>query len=233
MAPASKLQLYRHCNSYGGCFADSRFVSHHQKSTLIPPLMADEPPSSSKEGGRREQEREAQEKEEEEEEPAGQGWLQLGIGGTAPVFSPELRLFPERPPHFPSAPATASAAPPGAPGDFRVVIPPPRRPTGIWISLRASENQVKEPFLPQLPKSYLRIKEGRMTIRLLMRYLVNKLGLQDESEVEIICRGQQLHPFSTLQDARDHLWGTSDAPAPAPGSPTADHVMTLYYRRRA
>ncbi|KAL5082753.1 hypothetical protein RYX36_011174, partial [Vicia faba] len=42
---------------------------------------------------------------------------------------------------------------------------------------------VKEPFLPQIPKNYLRIKDGRMTVRLLMKYLVNKLKLENESEI--------------------------------------------------
>ncbi|VVB14341.1 unnamed protein product [Arabis nemorensis] len=39
-----------------------------------------------------------------------------------------------------------------------------------------------EPFLPQIPKSYLRIKDGKMTVRLLMKYLVNKLRLEHESQ---------------------------------------------------
>ncbi|CAK9144381.1 unnamed protein product [Ilex paraguariensis] len=66
--------------------------------------------------------------------------------------------------------------------DFRVVDPPRRPHSGIWFMLQASQNQVKEPFLPQISKSYLRIKDGRMTIRLLMKYLVNKLRLDSESE---------------------------------------------------
>ncbi|KAM7487081.1 hypothetical protein LguiB_024565 [Lonicera macranthoides] len=42
--------------------------------------------------------------------------------------------------------------------DFRVVDPPRRPHSGIWFMLQASQNQAKEPFLPQIPKSYLRIK---------------------------------------------------------------------------
>ncbi|KAE8702375.1 Detected protein of unknown function [Hibiscus syriacus] len=54
------------------------------------------------------------------------------------------------------------------------IIDSPRRPhSGIWA---------KEPFLPQIPKSYLRIKDGKMTVRSVMKYLVNKLSLDSESE---------------------------------------------------
>ncbi|KAE8670152.1 Detected protein of unknown function [Hibiscus syriacus] len=39
------------------------------------------------------------------------------------------------------------------------IIDPPRRPHyGIWFVLQASQNQANEPFLPQIPKSYLRTK---------------------------------------------------------------------------
>ncbi|PIA31166.1 hypothetical protein AQUCO_05200042v1 [Aquilegia coerulea] len=64
------------------------------------------------------------------------------------------------------------------------IIDPPRRPhSNIWFLLQASQNQNKEPFLPQIPKSYLRIKDGRMTVRVLMKYLASKLRLDSESEV--------------------------------------------------
>ncbi|XVF44371.1 hypothetical protein PTKIN_Ptkin02bG0114800 [Pterospermum kingtungense] len=66
--------------------------------------------------------------------------------------------------------------------DLRIIDPPRRPYSGMWFILQASENQAKEPFLPQIPKSYLRIKDGKMTVRLLMKYLVNKLRLDSESE---------------------------------------------------
>ncbi|KDP23279.1 hypothetical protein JCGZ_23112 [Jatropha curcas] len=73
----------------------------------------------------------------------------------------------------------------GPSSDFRVIDPPRRPHSGIWFVLQASQNQAQEPFLPQISKSYLRIKDGRMTVRLLMKYLVNKLRLDSESEVFI------------------------------------------------
>ncbi|CAI8592095.1 unnamed protein product [Vicia faba] len=119
---------------------------------------------------------------------------------------------------------------------FRVVDPPRRPHSGIWFMLQASQNQVKEPFLPQIPKNYLRIKDGRMTVRLLMKYLVNKLKLENESEIEITCKGQQLLPFLTLQHVRDNIWTPRDTTTTTTrpllsDSSTTDHVMVLHYSR--
>lgn len=122
---------------------------------------------------------------------------------------------------------------------MKVIDTPPRPHSGIWFVLQASPNQSKEPFLPQIPKSYLRIKDGRMPVRLLMKYLANKLRLNSESEIEIRCRGQQLDPFLTLQHVRDHIWNPKDdrdqllmmtllQDASATTS-TDNHVMILHY----
>lgn len=126
----------------------------------------------------------------------------------------------------------------------KVVNAPPRPQSGIWCMLQASQNQGMEPFLPQIPKRYLRIKDGRMHVRLLVKYLVKRLGLEDESQVQIACRGQQLPPCSTLQNVRDNVWRSSvdDTPMrtllPLPDSPiTGDtstndqHIMLLHYYR--
>ncbi|KAF6161600.1 hypothetical protein GIB67_009479 [Kingdonia uniflora] len=118
--------------------------------------------------------------------------------------------------------------------DMRIINPPRRPRSGIWFVLQASQTQSKEPFLPQIPKSYMRIKDGRMTVRLLMKYLVNKLSLSCESEVEVTCRGQQLLPLLTLQHVRDNIWSASrDAVTLPPdySSTAADHVMILHYGR--
>ncbi|XP_054807497.1 protein LAX PANICLE 2 isoform X2 [Prosopis cineraria] len=133
--------------------------------------------------------------------------------------------FP-RPFHFPPGFDDASAGPSS---DVRVVDPPRRPHSGIWFMLQASPNQAKEPFLPQIPKSYLRIKDGKMTIRLLLKYLVNKLRLQSESEIEIRCRGQQLGPLLTLEHVRDNIWSPMMTPTLLSDSSTTDHIMVLYY----
>ncbi|KAJ9563934.1 hypothetical protein OSB04_009094 [Centaurea solstitialis] len=82
--------------------------------------------------------------------------------------------------------ALASAASPSPSRmDMRVVDPPPRPHSGLWFMLQPSLNQTKEPYLPQLPKSYLRIRDGRTsTVGLLIKYLVNKLRLDSEFELD-------------------------------------------------
>ncbi|XP_019180161.1 PREDICTED: uncharacterized protein LOC109175358 isoform X2 [Ipomoea nil] len=130
--------------------------------------------------------------------------------------------------------------------DFRVIDPPRRPLSGIWFSLQASQNQAKEPFLPQISKSYLRIKDGSMTIRLVMKYLVNKLQLDNESEIEIRCRGQELAPSLTLQHVRDEIWMNNSnnnnehpppftlLPQPSTSATTTNHhVMLLLYARKS
>ncbi|MCD9561076.1 hypothetical protein HAX54_020033, partial [Datura stramonium] len=84
--------------------------------------------------------------------------------------------------HFGPGPFPVLGGPGPSSVDFRVVHPPRRPHSGLWFSLQSSSNQTKEPFLPQISKSYLRIKDGRMTIRLVLKYLVNKLQLENESE---------------------------------------------------
>nr|GMD79255.1 E3 ubiquitin protein ligase drip2 [Ipomoea batatas] len=129
--------------------------------------------------------------------------------------------------------------------EFRVIDPPRRPLSGIWFSLQASQNQAKEPFLPQISKSYLRIKDGSMTIRLVLKYLVNKLQLDNESEIEIRCRGQELAPSLTLQHVRDEIWMNNSnnnnehpplftlLPHPSTSATTNHHVMLLLYARKS
>ncbi|WCJ26749.1 RING finger protein [Euphorbia peplus] len=126
---------------------------------------------------------------------------------------------------------TGGVAGPSSTSDFRLIDPPRRPFSGIWFTLLASQNQSQEPFLPQISKSYLRIKDGRMTVRLLMKYLVNKLRLDSESEVEITCRGQQLQPFLTLQHVRDNVWSPSPSPISDSSTSSHHHLMVLHYAR--
>ncbi|XP_042443960.1 protein LAX PANICLE 2-like [Zingiber officinale] len=142
----------------------------------------------------------------------------------------------------PSSSAWGRPPPPATPslasyGEIRVVSLPRRTQTpGLWLVLQAAPEQKKEPFLPQIPKSYLRIKDGRMTIRLLMKYLANKLVLEDESEVEISCRGQKLSPSMTLISIRDNIWCSSpeavaEQQQQSDSSTTNKYVMNLLYSR--
>ncbi|XP_038880904.1 uncharacterized protein LOC120072580 [Benincasa hispida] len=127
---------------------------------------------------------------------------------------------------------TATAGPSS---DVRIINPPRRPHSGIWFTLKALENQGKEPILPQISKSYLRIKDERMTVGLVMKYLVNKLHLDSESEIEIRCRGQELLPFWTLEYVRDRIWNTSSSNSIftlLPHTSTTNHLMLLHYGRK-
>ncbi|XP_066350516.1 protein LAX PANICLE 2-like [Miscanthus floridulus] len=130
-------------------------------------------------------------------------------------------------------PGTGAGGPSGL-DTIRVVLPPSAA-AGVWFALQAAPHQGREPFLPQIPRSYLRIKDGRVTVRLLIKYLAGKLGLEDESEVEITCRGRQLPAFLTLQHVRDGIWCQGDAaasPSVVPDMSAANHLMVLQYGRR-
>ncbi|AQK48235.1 hypothetical protein ZEAMMB73_Zm00001d048596 [Zea mays] len=57
----------------------------------------------------------------------------------------------------------------------------------MWVfsscRCRSSTCRRREPPLPHIPRSFLRVRYGRMTVRVVMRYLVNKLGLEDDSQI--------------------------------------------------
>nr|GEU75113.1 hypothetical protein [Tanacetum cinerariifolium] len=141
-----------------------------------------------------------------------------------------------RPFHFNSSDALDVTEPSYPPlrMDLRVMNPPPRpHRSGVWFSLQASLNQTKQPYLPQVPKSYLRIKDGRVTVRLLIKYLATKLNLDSEFEIGITCKGEQLLPLLTLQHVRDNIWSnsTKDVVFSRSSSATVDHLMVLNYGR--
>ncbi|XP_008674609.1 protein LAX PANICLE 2 isoform X5 [Zea mays] len=62
---------------------------------------------------------------------------------------------------------------------IRVISPPRRRTEAprLWLTLQAAPNQSREPVLPQIAKSYLRIKDSNMTVEVVMKYLAEKLGV--------------------------------------------------------
>ncbi|KAF3430928.1 hypothetical protein FNV43_RR25658 [Rhamnella rubrinervis] len=71
--------------------------------------------------------------------------------------------------------------------DFRVVNPPRRPHSGIWFMLQASQNQAKEPFLPQISKNYLRIKYFILAIPFIQ---INVCGRKDDSSIANEVSGQ-------------------------------------------
>ncbi|CAL4952895.1 unnamed protein product [Urochloa decumbens] len=127
-------------------------------------------------------------------------------------------------------------------GESMRVVSPPRRTesaAGLWLKLQAAPNQFREPILPQIPKSYLRIKDSNVKVEVVLKYLAEKLGISGSAhQVELTCRGQLLHPFLLVKHVRDSIWcstargeeGTRLTELTASQrSPATDHVMTLCY----
>ncbi|XP_050364473.1 E3 ubiquitin protein ligase DRIP2 [Argentina anserina] len=110
-----------------------------------------------------------------------------------------------------------------------------RRVGPIWFSLVASEEQEGEESLPQIPTSYLRIKDGSVPVSFIQKYLMRKLDLTSETEVEIKCMGQPVTPTLEMYNLVD-LWlqtasSTQKIPASI-GSSAKDFVMVLGYSRK-
>ncbi|KAJ9182212.1 hypothetical protein P3X46_006233 [Hevea brasiliensis] len=105
----------------------------------------------------------------------------------------------------------------------------------IWFSLVASDDQEGNAPLPQISPCYLRIKDGNLPVSYIKKYLVQKLGLATEAEVEISLHGQPV--LSTLQ--LHHLvdWWLQMAPSSeriqtSVGSSAKEFVMVLSYGRK-
>ncbi|CAL0321017.1 unnamed protein product [Lupinus luteus] len=110
-----------------------------------------------------------------------------------------------------------------------------RKNSPIWFSLVASDDQKGDFPLPQISACYLRIKDGTVPVSFIQKYLVKKLNLANEAEVEIMCRGQPVLPSLQLHNLVD-LWfraaSTSKKIPASVGSSAKDFVMVLSYCRK-
>ncbi|CAL1389725.1 unnamed protein product [Linum trigynum] len=108
-----------------------------------------------------------------------------------------------------------------------------RRNCPVWFSLVASEKR-GDASLPQIPTCYLRIKDGKVPVSFIQKYIVKKLELSSDVEVEIMCQGQPVVPTLQLHNLVD-LWfrnaSTKRVEVPV-GSSARDFVMVLSYCRK-
>ncbi|KAF8721868.1 hypothetical protein HU200_022812 [Digitaria exilis] len=105
--------------------------------------------------------------------------------------------------------------------------------SSIWFSLVASFNQQGDPPLPQIPSHYLRIKDGNVPASSIQKYLMQKLSLPSESEVEIKCCEQAVNPMQPLRNLVE-LWlkgRATQATQTMTGSSAKEFVMVLTYGR--
>ncbi|KAG2668533.1 hypothetical protein I3843_15G159700 [Carya illinoinensis] len=117
-----------------------------------------------------------------------------------------------------------------------------RRPhSGLWFSLRSSTNRDGE-ALPQIPKAYIRVKDENVTVFMVKKYLVTKLGLSNEAEIDISCMGQNLLHTQTLKEVRDAVWvprllesvnSTILSLEDYSLDMSSKHLMSLHYERRS
>ncbi|CAH9081123.1 unnamed protein product [Cuscuta europaea] len=104
----------------------------------------------------------------------------------------------------------------------------------IWFSLVATANQEGETPLPQISACYLRIKDGSIPVSYIQKYLMRKLDLKSEDEIEIRCMGQSIAPTLQLNNLVD-LWlqmANPEKVSATIGSSGKDFVMVLAYCRR-
>ncbi|PKU72140.1 E3 ubiquitin protein ligase DRIP2-like isoform X1 [Dendrobium catenatum] len=109
-----------------------------------------------------------------------------------------------------------------------------RRISPIWLSLVSLHEGEGDTTLPQISASYLRIREGNLPVTFLQKYLVKKLNLASEAEVEIACRGQPVNPALSLQDLTDQ-WlsqGPSQRIQASVGTSAKEFVMVLTYSQK-
>lgn len=104
----------------------------------------------------------------------------------------------------------------------RVLRPHAPRP-GLWFTLQASNSQPEASPLQQIPAGYVRVVDDSMTVAAVKKYLVNKLGLDNEDEVELTCNGQPLVPSIPLQQVRDGIW---QAPITKVANPCTSRLLS-------
>ncbi|KAJ7945178.1 E3 ubiquitin protein ligase DRIP2 [Quillaja saponaria] len=133
--------------------------------------------------------------------------------------------------------------------DWHMPVPYDPHPTtsnpyqsGLWFALRSSTNRNEE-ALPQVPKAYIRVKDENLTVFMVKRYLVRKLGLSNEAEIDVSCMGQSLSHMQTLKQVRDTIWlprliesvnstTISFEDSQVPHNVSMNHLMSLQYRRQ-
>uniref|UniRef100_A0A1J3F918 E3 ubiquitin protein ligase DRIP1 n=1 Tax=Noccaea caerulescens TaxID=107243 RepID=A0A1J3F918_NOCCA len=110
-----------------------------------------------------------------------------------------------------------------------------RRNGPVWFSLVASSDQEGETSLPQIPANFLRIRDGNIPVSFIQKYLMGKLDLESETEIEIRCMGEAVIPALKLQKLVD-LWLQRSPKRQRlnalVGSSAKDYMMVLVYARK-
>ncbi|KAG7653329.1 Zinc finger RING-type [Arabidopsis suecica] len=110
-----------------------------------------------------------------------------------------------------------------------------RRNGPVWFSLVASSDQEGGTSLPQIPANFLRIRDGNIQVSFIQKYLMRKLDLESETEIEVRCMGEAVIPTLTLHKVVD-LWLQKSSKhqrfAASIGSSAKEFMMVLDYARK-
>nr|CAB3497851.1 unnamed protein product [Digitaria exilis] len=108
-----------------------------------------------------------------------------------------------------------------------------RKLQALWFYLVAAFDQKGQPPLPQVESKFLRIKDVDLPASFIQKYLVQKLNLSSEAEVDILCGGKPVSPGMTLHDLAD-CWldkGQKGRVRSSVGTPAAGFVAKVFYGR--
>ncbi|KAI3773042.1 hypothetical protein L6452_04239 [Arctium lappa] len=110
-----------------------------------------------------------------------------------------------------------------------------KRVNPIWFHLVPSEEQEGEP-LGQIEGSFVRLKDGNIPVSFIQKFVMSKLKLGSENEVELRCMGQPLVPTLLLGNLME-LWlqtqPTSQSVSVVIGSSAKEYMMEISYARKA
>ncbi|XP_024964885.1 E3 ubiquitin protein ligase DRIP2-like isoform X2 [Cynara cardunculus var. scolymus] len=112
--------------------------------------------------------------------------------------------------------------------------PREKRINPIWFHLVPSEEQEGEP-LGQIEGSFVRLKDGNIPVSIIQKFVMSKLKLGSENEVELRCMGQPLVPSLLLGNLME-LWlqtqPTSQTVSVVIGSSAKEYMMEILYARK-
>jgi len=108
-----------------------------------------------------------------------------------------------------------------------------RKLRALWFNLVAAFDQKDQPPLPQVVSKFLRIKDVDLPASFIQKYLMQKLNLSSEAEVDILCGGKPVSPGMTLHDLAG-CWlnkGQKGRVRSSVGTPADGFIAKVFYGR--
>lgn len=109
-----------------------------------------------------------------------------------------------------------------------------KRINPIWFHLVPSEEQEGEP-LGQIQGSFVRLKDVNVPVAVIQKFVMSKLQLGSDHEIELKCMGRPLVPtllLGTLMEMWLQTQPTSQAVSVVIGSSAKEYMMEISYARK-